>query len=167
MAPELFENKHADEDADCWSCGAIIYFLLSGALPFPGDTDMEMKANIQAGKFDLSEGVWESVSDKAKDLISKLLTVDPKQRISVKQALEHAWILEAQTIEEKENTDAENEAMEGIKEFNMERQLIRGIYAFIAMELFLKDEAELYGPKGEVSKEEAFKLHREHCGQSL
>jgi len=57
--------------------------------------------------------------------------------------------------------------MENIKEYNMERHLIRAIYAFIAMELFLKDEAGLYGPKGEVSKEEAFKLHREYCGQSL
>ena len=167
MAPELFEDKHAGQAADCWSCGAIIYFLLSGQVPFPGETDVEIEANIRAGKLNLSEGVWPSVSDHAKDLISKLLTVDPKQRISVKQALGHAWILEAPTIEQKENTDADNEAMDNIKIFNMERKLIRGIYAFIAMELFLKDEAELYGPKGEVTKEEAFKLHRECCGQSL
>ena len=57
--------------------------------------------------------------------------------------------------------------MEFIKEFNMERHLIRALYAFIAMELFLKDELKSIGSRGQVTKEEAFKLHSEHCGQSL
>jgi len=36
MAPELFEEGIAVEESDCWSCGAIIYFLVSGKVPFPG-----------------------------------------------------------------------------------------------------------------------------------
>jgi hypothetical protein len=45
-------------------------------------------------------------------------------------------------MEENINTDAENMAMEYIKEYNTERQLIRALYAYIAMELFLKDEVK-------------------------
>ena len=67
-------------------------------------------------------------------------------------------------MEENVNTDAENMAMEYIKEYNLERKLIQALYAYIAMELFLKDEVKLLGSKGDVTKEEACRLHSEHCG---
>jgi hypothetical protein len=95
------------------------------------------------------------------------MTVDKEERITVDDALDHPWVVQSETIEENANTDAENMAIEGIKEFSMERSLIVALYAFIAMELFLKDESELFASKGEVTKEEAFELHRGYCGQSL
>jgi len=70
FAPEIFNKKSPpNEKADGWSCGAIIYLLLCGSVPFRGATDKEVIANIKAGKLDFSGELWDSISDPAKDLI--------------------------------------------------------------------------------------------------
>jgi len=87
MAPELFTNGTAEEHSDCWSIGAIIYFLLSGKIPFQGKTDKDIQEKIEEGKLDLESGVWAQISDNAKDLIKKLMTVDISERIDIDEAL--------------------------------------------------------------------------------
>lgn len=60
LAPEMFDKKQkANEKSDGWSCGAIIYLLLSGQLPFNGASDVEIIAKIKAGKFEYSDPVWD------------------------------------------------------------------------------------------------------------
>ena len=49
MAPELFREGLATAACDCWSIGAMIFFLLTGVIPFPGDTDVEIRASIESG----------------------------------------------------------------------------------------------------------------------
>ena len=96
LAPEMLSKKGSVvEKSDGWSCGAIIYLLLSGQVPFRGDTDMEIIAKIKAGNLMFEGDIWDSVSDNAKDLISKLMTVDIDHRIDIEEALEHPWIEEA------------------------------------------------------------------------
>lgn len=73
MAPELFKLGVANAACDCWSIGAMIFFLLTGCVPFPGNTDMEIRASIEQGKMAESP-MWDNLSDDAKDIINKLLT---------------------------------------------------------------------------------------------
>uniref|UniRef100_A0A8C1JFA8 non-specific serine/threonine protein kinase n=1 Tax=Cyprinus carpio TaxID=7962 RepID=A0A8C1JFA8_CYPCA len=68
----------------------------TGFTPFangPEDTPEEILARIGSGKFSLTGGYWNSVSLEAKDLVSKMLHVDPHQRLTAAQVLKHPWIV--------------------------------------------------------------------------
>ena len=54
---------------------------------------------VEIGKYDIEHGVWKSVSKEAKDLIKKLLTYDPAERISAEQALKHPWIADRNSLQ--------------------------------------------------------------------
>ena len=70
--------------------------MLAGYPPFvtgPDDTPEEILARIGSGKLSLSGGYWNTVSDTAKDLLSKMLHVNPHQRLTAAQVLRHPWIV--------------------------------------------------------------------------
>jgi len=99
MAPEIFFGWYGTE-VDIWAAGMVLYQLISGKLPFFGEKAEEFtKAPkmliVQAlmdNELEMTGGVWDSVSEEAKDLISKLLDVDYNTRISARAALQHDWI---------------------------------------------------------------------------
>ena len=91
IAPEvLFRNY--DEKCDVWSCGVILYILLSGTVPFYGKTDNEIIASVRKATYTFYSPVWKYVSNDAKDLVQKMLTFPPVNRISAKEAYLHDWI---------------------------------------------------------------------------
>lgn len=65
--------------------GVILFMLLSGRPPFWDDSQPRMLRNIVAGKFSFSDSVWKGVSRQAKDLISRLLVVNPAKRLTCEQ----------------------------------------------------------------------------------
>ncbi|CAB9505557.1 MAP kinase-activated protein kinase 2 (Fragment) [Seminavis robusta] len=91
MAPEVLGMSYS-YPCDIWSCGVILFLLLSGKQPFKGSTNEETFANIVNGEFSFSDEAWESVSLDAKDCVYKLLTWDASLRPTAAQALEHPWI---------------------------------------------------------------------------
>uniref|UniRef100_A0A6I8S6V4 Ribosomal protein S6 kinase n=1 Tax=Xenopus tropicalis TaxID=8364 RepID=A0A6I8S6V4_XENTR len=95
VAPEVLKRQGYDEGCDIWSLGILVYTMLAGYTPFangPGDTPEEILARIGSGKFTLRGGNWNTVSDSAKDLVSRMLHVDPHRRLTAKQVLQHEWI---------------------------------------------------------------------------
>lgn len=96
VAPEVLKRQGYDAACDIWSLGVLLYTMLTGYTPFangPDDTPEEILARIGSGKFSLTGGYWNSVSDTAKDLVSKMLHVDPHQRLTAAQVLRHPWIV--------------------------------------------------------------------------
>lgn len=95
LAPEvlhfaMFEGSEGYTHAvDLWACGVIMYTLLVGCPPFWHRKQMVMIRNIMEGKYSFNSPEWEDITDSPKDLISKLLVVDPSRRITVQQALTH------------------------------------------------------------------------------
>jgi serine/threonine protein kinase len=78
-----------------WSIGVILYVLLVGYPPFMEDNQHELFRKIRAGEYEFSKGDWKNISEEAKDLIRKLLKVDPLERLTARSALRQPWILEA------------------------------------------------------------------------
>jgi serine/threonine protein kinase len=68
------------------------YMLLSGTPPFPGNGENEILMRVKKGNYDLNISKFDMVSSHAKDFIKKLLVMDPKKRMSAKQAQEHQWL---------------------------------------------------------------------------
>ena len=91
IAPEVLKNKY-DEKCDIWSCGVILYVMLSGEPPFYGEDDDEIYNKILTEEVQFNQKEWENISDEAKDLVKKLLKKDYKSRLSAVDALAHPWI---------------------------------------------------------------------------
>ncbi|KAK9876004.1 hypothetical protein WA026_011121 [Henosepilachna vigintioctopunctata] len=97
LAPETLRCNMIEDspgysyEVDIWACGVIMYTLLVGCPPFWHRKQMIMLRNIMEGKFSFSSPEWNDISEAPKDLICKLLVVDPKKRISIKDALRHPF----------------------------------------------------------------------------
>ena len=90
IAPEVLSRNYT-ELCDLWSCGVIMYILLTGRPPFNGGSEEEIMKKIREGNYDLKKYPWGVISDEAKDLMKGLLQVNTKKRLSAKEALEHKW----------------------------------------------------------------------------
>ena len=66
--------------------------------PFNGQSDQEIMKKVRAGTFSFDDKCWSSISDKAKDFITQLLTYKHEERPSAEIALRHPWIAELSTI---------------------------------------------------------------------
>lgn len=99
VAPEVLLGKKNGYKSDTWSIGVILFVFLSGGfLPFYGEDEYQVES-----KEKLIDGIikgnwtyepkesWEKVSINAKDLVSKLLTTKPSNRLDYKEILKHPW----------------------------------------------------------------------------
>ncbi|KAL6547069.1 hypothetical protein OROMI_022790 [Orobanche minor] len=100
MAPEVLRQKYGKE-IDVWSAGATLYILLSTYFPFRAETNEGRIEAIKEGKVDLTSRPWPLISSDAKDLIRRMLTVDPEKRITIAEALEHPWLKQDGEASEK------------------------------------------------------------------
>ncbi|KDO23338.1 CAMK/CAMK1 protein kinase [Saprolegnia parasitica CBS 223.65] len=94
-APEAFTKQSVGPEADMFALGIVLYILLCGSHPF--DTfntlsDQEIGKRIVKGQYNTQTRAWRRISSEAKDLIQKLLVVDPAKRLSAYDALRHPWL---------------------------------------------------------------------------
>ena len=76
-----------------------MYILLSQRPPFGGRDDYEIMETVKKGKYDLSSPPFDTISENAKDLIKKMLTIDVNKRINAEEVLNHPWFKENQSKE--------------------------------------------------------------------
>jgi serine/threonine protein kinase len=116
MAPEILSKQSYGKAVDLWSFGIVLFALLGGYFPFDNESnDLQvLKATILKGEFHFNQEIWSNITIEAKDLIKKLLTVDPMKRITAEQALYHSWMkIEEAILEEKEL----NDSLEALRNF--------------------------------------------------
>ena len=88
VSPELLSGKFFDPfKSDIWSCGVVLYFMLSGFVPFRGENDKELHNNIIKGNFPSID----NISNECSDLLNKILEVDPNKRLDLDDILNHKW----------------------------------------------------------------------------
>lgn len=82
-------------ESDIWSCGCILFLMLSGQQAFKGKTTEDTFTNIVTGQYSFAAPAWQKISDDAKNFIKLLLTWDAKSgaRPTAAQALQHPWIV--------------------------------------------------------------------------
>ncbi|CAK6972241.1 maternal embryonic leucine zipper kinase [Scomber scombrus] len=89
-APELIQGKaYIGSEADVWSMGVLLFALLCGYLPFDDDNCMVLYRKISRGKYDNPQ--W--LSPGSILLLNQMMQVDPKRRITVRQLLNHPWVM--------------------------------------------------------------------------
>ncbi|MCQ2819288.1 MAG: protein kinase [archaeon] len=91
IAPEVLKNNY-NEKCDLWSCGVILYYMLSGKLPFHAENEGEILEKVKKGEFEFDDEVWDSISGKAKNFIKNLLNKKWEKRYSAHDALRDEWI---------------------------------------------------------------------------
>ncbi|XP_054847779.1 serine/threonine-protein kinase DCLK3 [Eublepharis macularius] len=94
VAPEILAENGYGLEVDMWATGVILYILLCGFPPFRShERDQEeLFQIIQIGTYEFLSPYWDNISAAAKDLISRLLVVDPLKRYTAQQVLQHLWI---------------------------------------------------------------------------
>lgn len=95
VAPEVLKKEHYTFSCDVWSIGCIIYALLSGSLPFDHESQKETIRMTLEDKLVFDLPCWDNITNSAKDLIKRLLMKDPRQRISLDDAMNHEWFAPA------------------------------------------------------------------------
>ena len=91
FSPETINNNSENGNCDIWACGIIMYYLLSGIFPFPGEKEDEIKTKISLGKITFDFDKFNGISEDAKDLIRKCLKRDKSRRVSLIDALGHPF----------------------------------------------------------------------------
>ncbi|KAK9717866.1 Calcium/calmodulin-dependent protein kinase type I [Basidiobolus ranarum] len=95
MAPEVMNGVGHGKPVDMWAIGVIAYILLCGYFPFTGSNENEELIAMLNGKYSFApEEYWVDISEDAKDFIRRLLVVDPAQRMTASEAMEHPWLCE-------------------------------------------------------------------------
>lgn len=128
VAPEVLRRSYGKE-IDIWSAGVILYILLSGVPPFWAETEKGIFDAILEGEIDFESSPWPSISHSAKDLVRKMLTMDPKKRITSAQVLEHPWIREGGDASDKPIDSAVLSRMKQFRAMNKLKQLALKVIA--------------------------------------
>jgi serine/threonine protein kinase len=92
MSPELILAGVSSAATDVWAAGVVVYILLCGHPPFQSKSNREILERSARGQYSLDGKEWEGVSEEAKDIVRRMLTVDPDKRITIVEALEHPWV---------------------------------------------------------------------------
>jgi calcium/calmodulin-dependent protein kinase I len=92
VAPEVLKNEPYGPAVDLWSMGVILYILLCGFPPFYHESTTMLYKQIKKGSYSFPDPYWSEISDNAKDLVGRLLTVDPAKRATPDDVLAHEWM---------------------------------------------------------------------------
>ncbi|XP_070831966.1 peripheral plasma membrane protein CASK isoform X7 [Chaetodon trifascialis] len=132
MAPEVVKREPYGKPVDVWGCGVILFILLSGCLPFYGTKERLFEA-VCKGKYKMNPCQWGHISESAKDLVRRMLMLDPAERITVYEALNHPWLKERDRYAYKIHLP---ETVEQLRKFNSRRKLKGAVLAAVSSHKF-------------------------------
>jgi serine/threonine protein kinase len=120
VAPEVLIGSRYTQQVDMWSVGCLLFMLIGGYPPFQAENHKALFRKIRAADFTFHECYWKNVSVHAKQVISKLLTVDPDFRLNAQQALSTTWL---EVKKENLSTRDLSSSLTELKKFNAKKTL--------------------------------------------
>uniref|UniRef100_A0A665WSK4 calcium/calmodulin-dependent protein kinase n=1 Tax=Echeneis naucrates TaxID=173247 RepID=A0A665WSK4_ECHNA len=133
LSPEVLRKDPYGKPVDMWACGVILYILLVGYPPFWDEDQHRLYQQIKAGAYDFPSPEWDTVTPEAKDLINKMLTINPSKRITAAEALKHPWICQRSTVASMMHRQ---ETVECLKKFNARRKLKVRLWANLHVSIY-------------------------------
>lgn len=127
MAPEILSRNY-NEKCDIWSCGVLLYELISGKAPFEGDTRIKILGNVFKGNYNFSDPIWNSISHEAKELIRAMMNMSPQLRPSAEKLLQNKWIL----IHSNELFNPSKLFIDNLKSYSYDKFLFEELISLIA-----------------------------------
>jgi len=129
VAPEILKNKGYDSGAvDLWSVGVILYILLCGFPPFYEEELPALFDQILHARYDFPSPWWDTIGKEAKDLVAKLLELDPVKRLTAAQVKAHPWCSGSAPTETLKG------AQQSLKKYNASRKLKKVALGVIAQQ---------------------------------
>jgi calcium-dependent protein kinase len=166
-SPEVLANDYG-ESCDIWSCGVLMYCLLSGYFPFNGEDEEEITRKILSGKFEFDILDFNGISDAAKDLISKCLKYDPRKRITIQDALNHRFFNDLK--EAKKFTEDDKNKLRNLKTLNKRSKFYQLVLTYLSYNFsdnkLLNELSQLYDKLDKnsdykITKAELYKAYKE------
>ncbi|KAI3353326.1 hypothetical protein L3Q82_019860 [Scortum barcoo] len=102
VAPEIIAESGYGLKVDIWAAGVITYILLCGFPPFRSESNMQedLFDQILLGRLDFPSPYWDNITDSAKELIGKMLTVNAEARYTAQDILSHPWVTDDDAVVE-------------------------------------------------------------------
>ena len=166
-SPEVLSNDY-NEMCDIWSCGVLMYCLLSGFFPFEGEDEEEITKKILSGKFEFDVEHFNSISDEAKDLISKCLKYEPRKRITIQEAINHRFFDDLK--EATEFTEEDKKKLTNLKKLNKHSKFYQIVLTYLSYNFsdnkLLNELSQLYDKLDKnsdykITKAELYKAYKE------
>lgn len=164
-APEIITSGSYSEKSDIWSCGVILFILISGKPPFYGESNDDLIKNILNCKCSFNGSEWDSISFETIKLIKKMLEIKPSKRLSSQEALSQLLsILQVPAALIKTSSLS----LDNLRTFHIEKKLQHIILSFIANQLLNRQESiRLYNKfkeldtdcDGKLSCDELFEVY--------
>uniref|UniRef100_A0A8D3D039 calcium/calmodulin-dependent protein kinase n=1 Tax=Scophthalmus maximus TaxID=52904 RepID=A0A8D3D039_SCOMX len=139
LSPEVLRKDPYGKPVDMWACGVILYILLVGYPPFWDEDQHRLYQQIKAGAYDFPSPEWDTVTPEAKDLINKMLTINPSKRITATEALKHPWICQRSTVASMMHRQ---ETVECLKKFNARRKLKVRLLAICLVSIYVQESIQ-------------------------
>lgn len=174
MAPEVINFSSYNEKCDMWSCGVILYVLLTRRPPFEGADDDEIMENVKTGVYITESEEFNGISKEATEFIKKLLCAS-EERLSAKEALKDNWLC---LFDPKPEThQALDKILANLLKFKSGLELRHAISTFIAFQISrtkeVSDAKAVFevldrDGDGKISKEDlAYYLERMQLQESI
>jgi len=132
VAPQVLAGKY-DQMSDMWSIGVIMYVMLCGYPPFFGETDADVLAKVRLGNFSFNAADWKNISEDAKTLIRYLLKMNPRDRFTAEQTLNHEWIKDK--APKAKQVELSGQFVDKLRGFRSHNKLKKAALAIIAGQL--------------------------------
>ena len=138
VAPEVLQNEY-NEKCDIWSCGVILYILLTGKPPYPGRDSKLILNLVKTDPLKITPDKVANINLDCVDLLKKMLEINPKERISAKEAVNHPWI---QNYKTQTMTADLSSTLSSLQKFHASVKMKDAVHIYLATQIISHDESK-------------------------